>query len=157
MYSSLIDRIKKDDNDIAAHIELCVALATAGNLSGLNEILTYRNVRGHSGSALAFDTARHLLSAGQLDMVGRLCREVGDTSPFSAAFYCAGSFAHFLRFEHGQGLALLREGVRRLLILAARHPRETLSTLHQASVIQLAFLLEPLDWAPPENRRLNSR
>ena len=148
MVEPLLRRIKADPVDEAAFLELGVALAAAGNLAGLNEIFTYRNTRGGSGTALAFSVCSRLMAAGEIETVLRLCRGFGDTNPFSAALHCAAGFAHFLRFENDRGVALLREGVRRLLLLAEQHPAESLSLPYLTKVVAAAFLFEPLDWPP---------
>ena len=148
MHDHLIRRIKAGVPDDAAFLELGIGLADAGNLASLNETLIYRNARGGSGSALAFEIASHLLAAGRLDVVHGLCRGFGDSNPFSAPLHCAGAFAHFLRFEHDQGLALLREGVRRLSLLVEQHPRETLPPAYLTKLVAASFLFEPLDQLP---------
>ena len=148
MDDQLIRRIKAETIDEPAFLELGLRLSGAGNLGGLTEILTYRNARGGSGSALAFEIASHLLASGRLDEVFGLCRGFGDTNPFSAALHCAAGFGHFLRFEHDQGLALLREGVRRLSLLVEQHPRETLPPAYLTKLVAAAFLFEPLDRPP---------
>ena len=148
MDDPLIRRIKAEAIDEPAFLELGLRLAGAGNLAGLSEILTYRNARGGSGSALAFEIASHLLAAGRLDEVLSLCRGFGDTNPFSAALHCAAGFARFLRFENDPGLALLREGVRRLALLVEQHPRETLPPAYLTKLVAAAFLFEPLDRPP---------
>lgn len=148
MVEHLIRRIQADAGDEAAFVELGVALALTCNLAGLNECLTYRNARGGSGTALAFDVCSRLIGAGHLETVLALCQGFGDTNPFSAALHCAASFVHFFRFENAQGLALLREGVRRLVLLAEQHPAETLPQPYLTKLVAAAFLFEPLDWPP---------
>ena len=146
MVEQLIRRIKADPGDEAAFLGLGVALAAGGNLAGLNECLTYRNASGGSGTALAFDICSHLTRGGQPDTVLELCRGFGDDNPFSAALHAAAAFVHFLRFENDRGVVLLREGVRRLLLLAEQHPGETLSPPYLTKLVAAAFLFEPLDW-----------
>ena len=148
MVEHLIRRIKSDPADEAAVLGLGIALAAAGNAPGLNELLTFRHARGGSGSALAFDVCCHLLAGGQLETVHGLCKGFGDTNPFSATLHAAAGLARLIRFEHDQGVALLREGVRRLLLLAGHHPRETLPVAVLTKLVAAAFLFEPLDHPP---------
>ncbi len=151
MYDTLINRIKTDDNDEAAFLELGNRLILSGNFTGLTEILTYRAARGKSGSALAFELCRQLILKGELEAVLKISSCFGDLSPFSAAFYCARSFIHFARFDHITGTVCLREGTRRLYLLADQYPSETLAPLFQASMFQISFLFDPPAGEPKVN------
>ena len=152
MFEDLVRRVKADDGDEAAFLDLGTALAAGGNLAGLNELLGYRAARGGSGSALAFDVCCRLLAAGRHDEMLGLCRGFGDTNAFSAIMHCAAGFSHFLRFENERGVALLREGVRRLFMLMEQHPRETLPLPSLTKLVAAAFLFEPPNWTPPAGR-----
>ncbi len=149
MRDALIARVKAQPPDATAFLELGMHLALEGNLPGLNELLTYRNHRGGSGSALVFELCGHLIATGRDERVLELCRSFDQTNAFSAALHGAAGLAHFFRFEPEAGLATLREGVRRLLKLAEQHPRETLPIADLTKLVAAAFLFEPLDWAPP--------
>ncbi len=148
MHDALIARVKAEPPDEPAFLELGLRMARDGNLAGLNEIFTYRNHRGGSGTALAFEVCSQLIASGQAETVLGLCRGFGTASAFSAALRCAGGLAHFLRFEHDSGLAMLRDGVRLLLELAAQHPRESLPLPSLTKLVAAAFLFEPLEWTP---------
>ena len=148
MVEHLIRRIKADAGDEAALLELGVALAGGGNLPGFTELLTFRHNHGGSGSALAFDVCCRLIASRQGEAVLGLSRGLADHNPFSAAVHSAAALVHFLAFDNDRGVALMREGVRRLVLLAAQLPSETLPTPTLTKLVAAAFLCEPLAWRP---------
>jgi hypothetical protein len=116
--NSLRANILRNKDDYTAWILLGSLLLSQRNIGGLNELLTYRHNLGMSAVTLAWricweDLTRNPSSTA----VDFVADGMDDNNAFSGAFMVAKGCAELRRYRLESGVALVREGYRRLAIL----------------------------------------
>ena len=144
----LRQKILSNKDDYSAWILLGSLLLGQRNIAGLNELLTYRHGLGMSAVELAWricweDLTRDPASTA----VDGVADALDDTNAFSGAFLVGKGCAELRRYRLDSGVALVREGYRRLAVLRDLFPFEALDVASWHHLTIVAFLFEKTGWA----------